>query len=194
MPTRSVLDLAVTVGNVTGDVGTSDPQLTGGAPLPGYNLQANGGRAGSTNMLADGINNTGVGLAREAVSFSPETAQEFTVQTNGFDAQYGKSGGSIISITTKSGTNDFSGLALWYIRNPAANAAPFTQARVNRPVNRQRWNQFNGQLGGPGHDSESVQRPGQNFLLLCCRTTLPERQATASGGRPHRCHARWRLQ
>lgn len=149
LPTRSVLDLAITVGNVTGDVGTSDPQLTGGSPLPGYNLQANGGRAGSTNLLADGINNTGVGLAREAVSFSPETVQEFTVQTNGFDAQYGKSGGGIISITTKSGTNDFNGLALWYVRNPAANAAPFTQATANRPVNNLRWNQFDGQLGGP---------------------------------------------
>jgi len=40
----------ITVGNVTGDVGTSDPQLTG--------------------LLADGISNTGVGLASEAVSFS----------------------------------------------------------------------------------------------------------------------------
>ena len=149
LPTRSVLDLAVTIGNVTGDVGTSDPQLTGGAPLPGFNLQANGGRAGSTNLLADGISNTGVGLAREAVSFSPETVQEFTVQTNGFDAQYGKSGGGIISVTTKSGTNQFNGLALWYNRNPAANAAPFTQATTNRPVNNLRWNQFDGQLGGP---------------------------------------------
>jgi hypothetical protein len=149
LPTRSVLDLAVTVGNVTGDVGTSDPTLGSGAPLPGFNLQANGGRAGSMNLLADGINNTGVGLAREAVSFSPESVQEFTVQTNGFDAQYGKSGGGIISVTTKSGTNDVHGLALWYLRNPAANAAPFTQASVNRPVNNLRWNQFDGQLGGP---------------------------------------------
>src|SRR6266481_1813213 len=149
LPTRSVLDLAITVGNVTGDVGSSDPQLGSGSPLPGFNLQANGGRAGSMNMLADGISNTGVGLARETVSFSPENVQEFTVQTNGFDAQYGKSGGGIISITTKSGSNDFHGLALWYLRNPAANAAPFTQASVNRPVNNLRWNQFDGQLGGP---------------------------------------------
>lgn len=116
LPTRSVLDLAIiTVGNVTGDVGTSDPQLTG--------------------LLADGISNTGVGLASEAVSFSPETVQELTVQTNGFDAQYGKSGGGIISVTTKSGTNAYNGLTLWYNRNPSANAAPFTQATRNRPVN-----------------------------------------------------------
>src|SRR6266478_8521905 len=139
LPTRSVLDLAFTVGNVTGDVGSSDPQLGSGTPLPGFNLQANGGRAGSMTLLADGINNTGVGMAREAVSFSPETVQEFNVQTNGFDAQYGKSGSGIISIPTKSGTNDFRGLALWYNRNPTANAAPFTQSSINRPVNNLRW-------------------------------------------------------
>src|SRR5260370_36072835 len=149
LPTRGGLDLAITVGNVTGDVGSSDPQLGSGTPLPGFNLQANGGRAGSMNLLADGINNTGVGLAREVVSFSPETVQELTVLTNGFDAQYGKSGGGIISVTTKSGANDFNGLALWFVRNPASNAAPFTQATVNRPVNNLRWNQFDGQLGGP---------------------------------------------
>src|SRR5579864_4152817 len=149
LPTRSVLDLAITVGNVTGDVGSSDPQLGAGNPLPGFNLQANGGRAGSMNLLADGISNTGVGLARESVSFSPEVVQEFTVLTNGFDAQYGKSGGGIISVTTKSGSNDLHGMALWYNRNPAANAAPFTQATNNRPVNNLRWNQFDGQAGGP---------------------------------------------
>ena len=149
LPTRSVLDLAITVGNVTGDVGSSDPQLGSGNPLPGFNLQANGGRAGSMNLLADGISNTGVGLARESVSFSPEVVQEFTVLTNGFDAQYGRTGGGIISVTTKSGSNDLHGMALWYHRNPAANAAPFTQATNNRPVNNLRWNQFDGQAGGP---------------------------------------------
>ncbi len=149
LPNRSVLDLAVTVANVGGDVGSSDPVIGGTTPLPGYNLQANGGRAGSSNILADGISNTGVGLGREAVSFSPESVQEVTVQTNGFDAQYGRSGGGIISVTTKSGTNQFNGMALWYLRNPLTNAAPFTQASVNRPVNNLRWNQFDGQLGGP---------------------------------------------
>ena len=150
LPTRSVLDLAVTIPNVSGDVGFSDPVLGSAAPpLPGYNLQANGGRAGSTMLLADGVDNTGVGLAREAVSFSPETVQEFTVQTNGFDAQYGKSGGGVISVTTKSGTNQYNGMALWYFRNPVTNAAPFTLASINRPVSNLRWNQFDGQLGGP---------------------------------------------
>lgn len=61
---RSVLDLAVTAPNVSGDAGSEDPGVTGDQPAPGFNLSLNGGRPGSTSILADGVNNTGVGLAR----------------------------------------------------------------------------------------------------------------------------------
>ena len=79
---RSVLDLALTIPNVTGDAGSEDPEVTSGQPVPGFNLSLNGGRPGSTLMMADGVNNTGVGVARAVVSFTPETVQEFTVQTS----------------------------------------------------------------------------------------------------------------
>jgi hypothetical protein len=68
---RSVLDLAVTAPNVTGDAGSEDPGVTGDQPVPGFNLNVNGGRSGSTAILADGVNNTGVGIARSVVSFTP---------------------------------------------------------------------------------------------------------------------------
>src|SRR5438093_405802 len=106
---RSVLDLAVTIPNVAGDVGSEDPTVTSGATVPGFNLSVNGGRPGSTAILADGVNNTGVGLARAIVSFSPETVQEFTTQTSAYSAQFGQTGGGVINATTKSGTNRLSG-------------------------------------------------------------------------------------
>ena len=146
---RSVLDLAVTLPNVTGDVGSEDPTVTSGATVPGFNLSVNGGRPGSTMILADGVNNTGVGLARAVVSFSPETVQEFTVQTSAYSAEYGTTGGGVINATTKSGTNQLSGTALWYTRNPATNAAPFTTATTNRPHANLRTNQFSLAAGGP---------------------------------------------
>src|SRR6266849_3662240 len=59
---RSVLDLAVTAPNVSGDAGSEDPEVTSGQPVPGYNLSLNGGRPGSSTILADGVNNTGVGI------------------------------------------------------------------------------------------------------------------------------------
>src|SRR5213593_4078286 len=84
---RSVLDLALTVAGVTGVAGTEDPDLGSEIPTPGYNVSVNGGRAGSTAILADGARNTGVGLGRAVVTFSPDTVQEFTVQTSNFSAE-----------------------------------------------------------------------------------------------------------
>jgi hypothetical protein len=84
---RSVLNLAVILPNVTGEAGSEDPGLSANDTVPGYNLSVNGGRPGSTLFLADGVNNTGVSLARTMVSFSPETVQEFTVQTSVFSAE-----------------------------------------------------------------------------------------------------------
>src|SRR5215208_548656 len=146
---RSVLDLALTAPNVTGDVGSEDPGVSGDQPVPGFNLNVNGGRSGSTAILADGVNNTGVGLARSVVSFTPETVQEFTVQTSAYSAEFGNTGGGVINATTKSGTNDFNGVALWYTRNPKFNATPFTIGTAPRPRNNLRYNQVSVTAGGP---------------------------------------------
>ncbi|HSE30006.1 MAG TPA: carboxypeptidase regulatory-like domain-containing protein [Pyrinomonadaceae bacterium] len=146
---RSVLDLALTAPNVTGDAGSEDPEVTSGQPVPGFNLNVNGGRAGSTSILADGVNNTGVGIARAVVSFTPETVQEFTVQTSAYSAEFGNTSGGVINATTKSGTNSFNGVALWYHRNPKFNARPFTIGTAPRPNNNLRYNQVSVTVGGP---------------------------------------------
>ncbi len=145
---RSVLDLATTIPNVSGDVGSEDPDVTSGVPAPGFNLSINGGRPGSTAILADGSNNTGVGIARQVVSLTPETVQEFTVQTSAYSAEYGQTAGGVINATTKSGTNRFSGTALWYTRNPKTNAKKWANGAV-RPPNNLRTNQVSLTVGGP---------------------------------------------
>lgn len=146
---RSVLDLALTAPNVTGDAGSEDPEVLAGQPVPGFNLNINGGRAGSTAILADGVNNTGVGIARAVVSFTPETVQEFTVQTSAYSAEFGNTAGGVINATTKSGTNDFNGVALWYHRNPKFNTVPFTIGTAPRPNNNLFYNQVSATVGGP---------------------------------------------
>lgn len=145
---RSVLDLATTVPNVSGDVGSEDPDVTSGVPAPGFNLSLNGGRPGSTSILADGTNNTGVGIARQIVSFTPETVQEFTVQTSAYSAEYGQTAGGVINATTKSGTNRFTGAALWYHRDPSLNARKWGNGAV-RPNNNLRTDQVSFTIGGP---------------------------------------------
>src|SRR5262245_57961224 len=146
---RSVLDLAVTLPNVSGDAGSEDPAVTSGQPVPGFNLSLNGGRPGSAIFLADGVNNTGVGIARTVVSFTPETVQEFTVQTSAYSAEFGQTGGGVINATTKSGTNSYNGEALWYHRNPVTNAGPFTTGRGPRTPLSLRYNQVSITAGGP---------------------------------------------
>ncbi len=146
---RSVLDLALTLPNVSGDAGTENPAIVGVVTCPGCNLSVGGGRPLSTLMLADGANNTGISLARTMVSFTPETVQEFTVQTSAFSAEYGSTGGGVINATTKSGTNRFTGTALWYNRNPDFAAAPFTLATANRSKPTLKYNQFSLAAGGP---------------------------------------------
>ena len=65
----------------------------------------------SSLMLADGANNTDVSLARSIVSFSPETVQEFTVQTSAFSAEAVFRG----SMTTSRGQSgqSFAGSGCW---------------------------------------------------------------------------------
>jgi len=146
---RSVLDLALTQPNVSGDAGSEYGVIVSVTTCPGCNLSVNGGRPLSTQFLADGANNTGVSLSRTMVSFSPETVQEFTVQTTAYSAEYGTTGGGIINATTRSGTNQFSGTALWYNRNPAFAAAPWTLATVNRSKPTTKYNQSSLAMGGP---------------------------------------------
>lgn len=145
---RSVLDLALTAPNVSGDAGSEDPEVASGQPVPGFNLSLNGGRPGSTSILADGVNNTGVGVARAVVSFTPETVQEFTVQTSAYSAEFGRTGGGVINATTKSGTNEYRGIALFYHRNPVTNARRWTTSTLN-PPNNLRYSQGSFTLGGP---------------------------------------------
>jgi hypothetical protein len=146
---RSVMDLAMTLPNVSGDAGSEDPGLVSTTPCPGCNLTIGGGRPMSNMIMADGTNNTGVSVGRTMVSFTPETVQEFTVTSSVPSAEYGFTGGGVINVTTKSGTNSLHGSALWYNRNPRFAAAPWTMATTNRSVPTLKDNQFSLAAGGP---------------------------------------------
>jgi len=76
---------------------------------------------------------------------NPDALSEFSVQTNNFDAQYGGSGGAIVNIVTKSGTNMLHGSMFEYIRNGDLNARNFFAPQADA-IKR---NQFCGAIGGP---------------------------------------------
>ncbi|HEX5604033.1 MAG TPA: hypothetical protein VFX63_15840, partial [Pyrinomonadaceae bacterium] len=71
------------------------------------------------------------------------------MQTSAYSAEFGNTSGGVINATTKSGTNDFNGIALWYHRNPKFNAVPFQIGTAPRPANNLRYNQVSVTVGGP---------------------------------------------
>ena len=103
----------------------------------------------SSLILADGTNNTGVSLARTIVSFTPETVQEFTVQTSAFSAEFGTTGGGVINATTKSGHQRVQWHGALVQPQSGPRRRPYTLASVNRPVPTLKYNQFSLAAGGP---------------------------------------------
>ncbi|HYY97763.1 MAG TPA: TonB-dependent receptor, partial [Pyrinomonadaceae bacterium] len=123
-----------------------------------------GGLKGTLNSLqVDGSdnNNTFFGQSfgrtgvRPPYQFSEESVQEFQVNQNGFSAEFGRAGGAVINVVTKSGTNEFHGGLFEYFRDESLNANdPVTKANQSRrglPNKRPpaRINQFGGRIGGP---------------------------------------------
>jgi outer membrane receptor protein involved in Fe transport len=123
-----------------------------------------GGQRGTLNSLqVDGVDNNntffgqalGRGGVRPPYQFSEESVQEFQVNQNGFSAEFGRAGGAVINVVTKSGTNEFHGGGFEYFRKEALNANdPVTkanEARRGQPNKRppSKINQFGARLGGP---------------------------------------------
>ena len=127
---RNVLELALTLPGVAGNAGSEIGSNFNSPPIPGREIIVNGGRPGTTQFIADGQNVTGVGLGRTAVSFSPDTIQEFTILQSNYSAQYSQAGGGIIQQTTRSGTNELHGTGYWFHRQKAFTANPFLSTRL----------------------------------------------------------------
>ena len=106
---------------------------------------SNGGRQGSTFYMLDGVTNMDNYNLLTAPFPNADATQEFKVISNNFSAQYGFSPGAVVSIATKSGTNQFHGGLFWFVRNNDLNATDWFSHEVD-PLKR---NQFGGYVGGP---------------------------------------------
>lgn len=116
------------------------------------NMIINGGRSWTSEILLDGAPNTNTESDQAAnAGFipSPDASEEFKIQTNTYDAQYGRTGGGIISLTLKSGTNQLHGALYHYFRNDVLNANDFQSNRVGAPKTAFRWNQPGLRIDGP---------------------------------------------
>nr|MCU0248422.1 carboxypeptidase regulatory-like domain-containing protein [Bryobacter sp.] len=110
----------------------------------------NGSRNRNNEFLLDGApNNAQAGGNNLAYVPPVDSVQEFKIQTNSFDAQYGKTGGGVVNVTLKSGTNDLHGTAYEFMRRRWLDANSFQNN--SRAVERSNHylDQYGGLLSGP---------------------------------------------
>lgn len=113
-------------------------------------ISINGSRVSGNNWTVDGadINDSGSNTTLLNVP-SVDAIQEFTMERSTYDAQYGRSGGGQVLVSTKSGTSQYSGVLYEFNRNDVFNANSYFNNRnhVKRAV--ERYNNFGFTLGGP---------------------------------------------
>src|SRR5437899_6280940 len=153
-------DLLGLVAGVQADRYTEQGGGTAAGRSGGVNVH--GVRSLQNNFVLDGVDNNSFSenvqeLTTQIARPSLDAIAEFKVSTNSYTAENGRSPGSLISVTTKCGTNAFRGSAYEYIRNKVFDARDYFNARnaaanpsspfSKKPAYNQ--NQFGGAIGGP---------------------------------------------
>jgi hypothetical protein len=139
--TTGVIKITENGGGINGATSATNGNA-GGA------FAVNGTRGNLNNFMLDGIDNNSNDNAGNILSTNVDAIQEFKVQTSGYSAEFGRSGGAVINATVKSGTNGFHGTAFEFLRNSDLDARGFF-APADQPKPPFRQNQFGGTLGGP---------------------------------------------
>ncbi|PYV38733.1 MAG: hypothetical protein DMG06_25000, partial [Acidobacteria bacterium] len=112
-----------------------------------FATSVNGGQTFAFEIQVDGasIQNTNVSGDFRNIPMPQDSINEFKVETGNFAAEFGRTGGGIVTFTTRSGTNELHGSAYDFLRNDALDARGFYA--LNTPKLRQ--NEFGANVGGP---------------------------------------------
>src|ERR1051326_439707 len=120
----------------------------------------NGARTRSNNFLIDGTENNDISVAGQGFKITnPDAVQEVSVQTSNYDAEFGRSGGAVVNVITKSGTNQFHGTLSYLLDSRRDDAITSSESRDPNiaknglPFGIQ--NIFSGTLGGTIHRDQT---------------------------------------
>src|SRR5438093_3349926 len=144
---RNFIDFVLTTPGVTRDTRAGDISFAGQRGT--LNSVVIDGADNNNTFFGQNLGRTGSG--RAPYQFSQDAVQEFQVNRNAYSAEYGRAGGAVINVVTKSGTNDLHGSAFEFYRDKNLNANSYANKilvpiRARQPF---RVNQFGGSLGGP---------------------------------------------
>lgn len=132
-----------------------------------------GGTFYSNGFVADGVTNTWAEQGEPRQNFPQDAIREFKVNTTQFKAEYGLATGGLVTVVSKSGSNDFHGNVFEYFRHKSLNAKNhFEQAKPDF-----KRNQFGGSIGGPI-------KTDRTHVFGAIERTLTDEFFTVSTGRP----------
>jgi outer membrane receptor protein involved in Fe transport len=128
---------------ISGNVSPGDPSGRG----TGFSI--NGQRAASTSILLDGGENVDNFSATVGQSIPLDAVGEFRVITSNFSAEYGRASGGIVNVSTRAGTNDFTGSVYAFNRISRLASNDFDNNARGLPKDLFVRNQFGYAVGGP---------------------------------------------
>jgi carboxypeptidase family protein len=145
---RMLIDLVLTTPGSHESHGAQSGDMSPLYWRPGQRsaVSIGGNRPNANYFLLDGATNTDPTFNTLNLSPSPDTVQEFKVQTGSYSAEMGGAGGGQINIVTRTGTNAFHGTGYEFLRNDIFDARTFNEMDSNNHLVR---NNFGGSLGGP---------------------------------------------
>jgi hypothetical protein len=142
-------------------------------------VSINGGRSGENETLVDGIADT---KANRGVSLMPALSgtQEFSVQSNLYDAQYGRFGGGVTSISVKSGTNRPHGEIYEFLKNIRLDATEWSLNAVGAPTRRFQNNTFGFETDGPIYIPKLIDGRNKIFFMFSYEGSREHLQSSAT--------------
>jgi hypothetical protein len=148
---RNFVQLATLVPGVN----SSLPDEVGIGLASVISVSIGGNRRNSVNWLVDGASNVDSGSNITLLSTPTlESIQEFSILTSGYNAEWPRSGGGIINVVTKSGTNTFRATGYEFFRDDALNSNSFFRKQSSVARTRDNpapldYNNFGYTLAGP---------------------------------------------
>ncbi len=137
----------LTTGVTTGQIGENLSGASTFNPRAASDFNALGSQANGNGWLVDGIVNNEETFNTVILQPTIQSIQEFKVLTGVYSAEFGR-GAGIVSVSTRSGTNQFHGSAMDFLRNTVLNARNYFAA-PNQPKPKFIRNQYEATLGGP---------------------------------------------
>jgi hypothetical protein len=135
-----------------------------------------GGSGRNVNFLVDGGDNTDDTIGGALQNYNIEAVQEFNIQTQQYKAEYGRTTGGVLTVVTKTGTNDFEGSAYEFYRDKSLNEETHSEKLGGSGKSPYRRNQYGASIGGP------IIRDKMHFFATGERLERPTSYVINTGG------------